>query len=76
MLFFSIISAESRYRAPLATLARRASPPAPLAAQPTLQESAPFYGADSWNHFVMTTIDIPANELERLKSMPGRSTAS
>ena len=28
-------------------LARQSSPPAPLGAQPTLQESAPFYGADS-----------------------------
>ena len=33
---------------PVRHLARRASPAAPLTAQPTLQESAPFCGADSW----------------------------
>ena len=30
------------------SLARPSSPPAPLGAQPTLQESAPFCGADSY----------------------------
>ena len=33
---------------PRRLLARPSSPSAPLGAQPTLQESAPFYGADSW----------------------------
>ncbi len=36
------------HAAPVRHLARRASPAAPPAAQPTLQESAPFCGADSW----------------------------
>ncbi len=41
-------------------LARRASPAAPLTAQPTLQESAPFYGADAW----------PGNRRLRLRLPP------
>ena len=54
------------------SLARRASPAAPLTAQPTLQESAPFHGADSWPGERRLRLRSPPNQPSR---SPRRSTA-
>ena len=51
-----------------ADLARKSSPAAPIAAQPTLQEAAPFYGADSGppNHGIVDGNKRTARVVARL----------
>ena len=68
------------HAAPVRHLARRASPAAPLTAQPTLQESAPFCGADSWPGERRLRLRPPPNQPARESGASGgrrrRSTAA
>ena len=57
-------------------LARQSSPSAPLGAQPTVQESAPFHGADSWcpgpwfaEQFYAAVLQCPKGHLQRFRAL-------